>query len=589
VEHKPSEYGKQLVAVRSSRRAALRGGLAAFGGLAAAAVIGCGDDEEATPEAPEQQRPGAGAAVETEPDYVRDAKADGAPFPYNYPEPAAQPKPGGTLIVGGGWTQAAWDPNKSQGGSSITTPNTAADRLLGLVTGPKMPKTKVDLQPELATSWEVSPDGLRYTFRLRDGVKFQNVEPVNGRPFVAKDVVSVYERQRTGVSRAMLSDVDRITAPDDRTVVIILKQPNADFLIPLATRLFPIYPIEVADKGLIDKVAIGTGPAIVTSADANGVRFKSNPDYWGGKPLLDGLEYRFVGDPATALAMFRSGQIHFGATLTSKADADRVLQSNPDTLIGCDPLVMQGNATYIFNTSNPKFADERVRRALSMGMDRKTLIQLLWQGYGKMVTVHGWPFVFDRHPTDAEFGPWWRFDAAEAKKMLAAAGYEKLEFELVTPAGRDPAFHSAVFDMWRPLNVSVRVSSLPYANQVELFQSKKYEEATQATPVGSYPAANNSFYDYMHSKSNYWRVDDPQIDQWAEQQRRELSPQARREILRKQWDRVQDRVFKIDSVDRFAIVGLNGAVRYARFNGPYFTNHTFYDWGSMYAKIWLNK
>lgn len=125
------------------------------------------------------------------------------PYPYQFPEPATEPRPGGTLRVATTWDVGPMDTTVSAAGGSITVPNIVYNRLIGHVGGVVIDPFKFTLEPELAASWERSPDGLVQTFRLADGVKWQNLPPLNGRPFVAADAKYAFERyQTTGVHRS---------------------------------------------------------------------------------------------------------------------------------------------------------------------------------------------------------------------------------------------------------------------------------------------------------------------------------------------------------------------------------------------------
>ena len=163
----------RLVESRVSRRTLIRGGALGAAGLTAAALIGCGDDDDddggaAAPAtaAPTQAAAPATAAAATaaataaaEPDYVRLAREDGAAYPYSYEEPDTPPKPGGILRLAVQWGLGTWDPNFPSGGHGQNVANVAANRLLGLVDGPEMSKFEIGIEPELAKTWEVSPDG----------------------------------------------------------------------------------------------------------------------------------------------------------------------------------------------------------------------------------------------------------------------------------------------------------------------------------------------------------------------------------------------------------------------------------------------
>src|SRR5205814_1576399 len=110
--------------------------------------------------------------------------------------------------------------------------------------------TKLELVPELAKSWETSPDGLTHTFKLQQGVKWQNIAPLSGRAFKAADVKFAYERyQNEGVHKPYFTNMKSVEAVDDSTVKITLNRPQPDFLIPLASRYTTIHPKELVDSG----------------------------------------------------------------------------------------------------------------------------------------------------------------------------------------------------------------------------------------------------------------------------------------------------------------------------------------------------
>ena len=138
----------------------------------------------------------------------------------------------------------------------------------------------------------------------------------------------------------------------------------------------------------------------------------------------DGLDYYLnTGDPAVALPALRAGQLDFGAAISTKADADALLKSNPDIRVNVSPIVFSSGGMS-FNLTNPKFKDERVRRAISMAVDRPAFIQKAFGGYGRSVAELGWPFVFDHIPSDAELGQYFVKNVPEAQKLLQAAGQQ---------------------------------------------------------------------------------------------------------------------------------------------------------------------
>ncbi len=292
--------GQEVLERHVGRRAVLRGSLLGGAGLAAAALIGCGDDEE-EPSGATGTATGGGddtAAIDMGDDerghYVKD---DDLPYPYNFPEPKTEPKPGGVMVVGATWDVGPMDPTVSASGGTVTVPNMTYNRLLGIDRGPDADVFNAPvLEPELATSWERSPDGMTFTFKIDPRVKWQNLPPLNGRQFVAADAAFALNRYKTeGVHQQYYTNVDTITAVDDSTLKVTMKRPVADFLNPLGSNKQTIFPKELVDSGEIGKRLVGTGPMILKEATAGQrVTFDKNPDYWETKVLLDGFEFRIM-------------------------------------------------------------------------------------------------------------------------------------------------------------------------------------------------------------------------------------------------------------------------------------------------------
>lgn len=177
----------------------------------------------------------AAAAAATEaapagPDYVAQALADGAPFPYGYDEPEGAPKSGGILRISLLYrgTPATFDTGK-QLEHAAATATFSANRLVGFATGQDLGKYVPKTQPELAKNWEIRRDGLEFTFELEPNINFQNVAPVNGRPFTAQDVKLSYDRHAAGgLNQAFFAYADSFAVVDDQTFSIQMSSPDAD-------------------------------------------------------------------------------------------------------------------------------------------------------------------------------------------------------------------------------------------------------------------------------------------------------------------------------------------------------------------------
>ena len=575
-----------------TRRSALRGATLAAAGLMFASLVGCGGDDETASNAPASGATAAGqTAAANDPRYPKDPAL---PWAFNFPEPAGKtPKPGGTLRVATTWDVSTWDTTKSAAGGTITVPNLIYNRLLGIKGGPDANPFKIEVQPELAQSWERSPDGLAFTFKLKPGIKWQNVAPLNGRALVAEDIAFALKRyQAEGVHQSYYTNVDAITAVDPATLRITLKKPTPEFEVPLASRYQTIFPKELVDSGEIEKKAVGTGPMILKEAIASDkVVLAKNPDYWRRQVLLDGAEFRIVVDAAARLSSFRAKQIEYAYGLaTAKRDVDEIMKTVPDLQVNLSPTV--NNVTpFSMNLSNPKLQDERVRRGISLAIDRTAVTQLVYEGLAKTLHVFPWTAVFDKEPT--EFGPWAKLDLAESKKQLAAAGQEKFVINYIyyPYSAASDRLTEVLADQFRAAGIEMRGGKTDYTSFNSQWVGGKLPEASTTGWGAVGFDLNTYFYNHIHSKSpgNRWQLKDAQMDTWAEQQATELDPLKRRALHKQIWDRDLDQAFRPPLPIAYTIETYQPWLRGMRFGGILNSNSSFYDWGAQIEGAWLDK
>jgi ABC-type transport system substrate-binding protein len=266
-------------------------------------------------------------------------------------------------------------------------------------------------------------------------------------------------------------------------------------------------------------------------------------------------------------------------------------------LVECDPVL--AGITMLGLNPNTKFKDERIRQAMMLSIDWDKHIQLLQQGEGAALPGFGWPFIFDKMPTDAEKGPWWRFNPTEGKQLLTAAGADNLEFELVSASGLvgagnvDPIY-AAFAGHFREIGVNMKVRTTDNAAFTSQYYARQWLSTNSDAIQGwstTPPSANGYFYNNIHSASptNYFGINDPELDTWADQQKNALDPATRRETQRKIWDKVLAKAYRIESYANFGFTLMQPWVRYWRFNGPYIGIHSFYDWGMGSHKAWHDK
>ena len=613
-----------------SRRTVLRGSLLGGVGLAAAALIGCGgddDDDDDGGTTATTSGSGTTTASSTSSDSSDDSSDDSAsddsgsddgddgaaepvgegmlvrdpdlPYPYQFPEPSGlTPKAGGILRVAATWDVGSMDPTVSAAGGTITVPNMVYNKLLGMVGGPAKDPFSIEIKPEIASAWERTPDGTTFAFQLRDDVKWQNVAPLNGRPLVAEDVKFAFDLySQEGVHQSYWTNIGSIDAVDDTNLTITMSKVTADFILPLASRYQLIFPKELVDEGTIDQKVIGTGAMILDeAAQGSHATFNKNPDYWEGEVFLDGVEFRLRQDYAARLAGFRVGQFDYCYGLVPDIRAmEALIGTNPDVQVNFNTNV-RGNP-FGLNLSNPKFLDDRVRQAITLAMDTEFMEDVQYDGLAKSNALQVWTFVFDEEPTVAngDFGPWiGRHDVAEAKKLIAAAGAEGLEFDNFyhnygSPTGDQRS------DIVKEQLAAVGINMIPRHVDYTEFNSTwvpgKLEEASTSAWATVGFDADNYFYSVLHSQSsgNRWQLNDPQVDALAEAQQVELDPDARRDILRDIWDFNMDKAYHPPLPTQFSFEVYQPWVRGLRFGGVMYSNGSYYDWGHQMGTAWLDK
>jgi len=584
------------------RRTFLRTATLGAGGLAAAALVGCGSDEEdepaassGAPKASPTTGPTQAGGASTIGKLVKDDKL---PYPYNFPEPAKQPKPGGVMVVACTWDVADIDPSKSAAGGTVTIPNMIYNTLVGIQRGPQADVfNQPILEPELAKSWERSPDGLTFTFKLDPRAKWQNLPPLNGRPFVAEDAKFAMERYATtGVHKQYYANVAGFEVVDAQTLKIKMTRPVADFLNPIASHKQTIVPRELVDDGTISKRGIGTGAMILKEMVASSkVTFEKNPNYWETKVLLDGFEFRIQPDHAARLAAFRAGQIDYAYALVSTmSEVAAVKRTNPDIQVNLLPVLAVNSVT--FNNQHPKFQDVRVRRAVSLALDRDVMLQLIFEGFGKKLNVIPWPFLFDKEPTaeSGVLGKWARRDVAEAKAQLSAAGAEGLTLNNAFYAYSSAweKIPEVITPQLREAGITLTGGKVDYTEFNSQWVGGKLKEFSTSGWLTTGYDADNWFHGQVHSKSpgNRSQFKDAEIDAWADAQQVELNPEKRKELWRKIWDKDLDMAYRPPTV-----IGFTPEVYQPWFRGIRFAgtspgdNSSYYTWGNQVAYGWLDK
>jgi peptide/nickel transport system substrate-binding protein len=408
---------------------------------------------------------------------------------------------------------------------------------------------------DVAESWTVSKDSLTYTFKVRRGIKFHD-----GSPLTSKDVKATYDQiifPPTGVAsarQAYYAMVDKIETPDILTVVFHLKHPSASFLANLASPWNFVYSAEKLkqDPRWYEKNVMGSGPFVfVEYVPGSHWVGKRNPNYYmKDRPYLDGFRAIFIRDTAPRVAAIRSGQALIEFRGFNPAARDDIVKSLGNKVrVQESPWIC--NLTVAINTEKKPFDDPRVRRALTLAVDRweasKALSKISLMKHVGGLFRPGSEFATPQSELIklAGFGKNIETSRKEARRLLKEAGVpDGFSFTLKNRNIKEPYEVTGVFliDQWRQigLNVShVQQEGGPYFNDFR---------------QGNYDAGIDFNCDFMDepdyqllkflssdkSPLNYGRYNDRVVDELYEKQGRATNPKERLKLLRQFEKRVLD-------------------------------------------------
>ena len=340
---------------------------------------------------------------------------------------------GETLIVGRASEPLGLDPARVTDSESIETCEQIFEHLV------RYGWDSMEIEPALATRWEVSADGRQWTFHLRAGVTFHDGTPLN-----ADAVVFSLERQRDSTHpdhkndfiywESSFRNIQKVEKLDDATVRITIERPYAPFLANLAMAPVSILsPQAVRRAGAgYDRRPVGTGPfKFVEWIPGDRVVLAANPYYWGGAPKLEYLVYRPIRDPRQRLQAMEGNAIDVAYGL-SPHDIPYV-RLHPDLVLH---RIAANNVAYLaMNTQKAPFNDVRVRRAVNHAINKLPIVKLIHQGLATPARGPVPPGIWSA----LEDQPDYRFDRERARALLEEAGVSaRLRPRLYTPADARP-------------------------------------------------------------------------------------------------------------------------------------------------------
>jgi len=416
------------------------------------------------------------------------------------------------------------------------------------------PEDANNIVGDLAEGWTIADDGLTYTFRLRQGVKFHD-----GSPLTSRDVKASYDKiifPPEGVAstrKGQYEAVEAIEAPDAQSVRFRLKWPSASMLSGLASPWNFIYKADILAKDMhwYETNVMGSGPFVfVEHVRGSHLVGKRNPHYWDqGKPYLDGYRALFISDTAARVAALRGERAHIEFRGLAPKQRDELVKA-----LGPKITVQESPWDCILlvavNHERKPFDDVRVRRALTLALDRyegsRVLSQIAIVKAVAGVQVPGTPFATPPEELAKLAGYWQDPEASrqEARRLLKAAGAEGLTFTFKNrgiPMPYEP-LGIWLIDQWRKVGLTVNQEVIEAAAYYQVLRSGEFEVAMdfQCGYIVDPDLDLYKFQSMDKNPSNYSRYIDRKLDELYEKQSRATNPEERKQYIRQFEQRLLD-------------------------------------------------
>jgi peptide/nickel transport system substrate-binding protein len=391
----------------------------------------------------------------------------------NKPTTAPQPTAAITGTAGGTFTFSRsqdsdnLDPVTQDGNVDIWIFMSIYDQLV------RVDNSGTTLEPALAEKWEVSPDGLTYTFHLRQGVVFSD-----GTPLKASDVKFSIDRAKTNKKSGWtftLEPLKEITTPDDSTVVMTLTQPWAPFLADIAmfnsSIISEAFVKKIGEDKLVEQT-MGTGPfALVEWKKGEYITLKKNEHYWDkGLPLLEQIKITVVPDDNNRILQLQGGQIDG----MYDVPLNRVAELSQDPKFTVTQFVSTFNNFLALNTRSGPLSDVKVRQALNYATDKQALLKVINFGIGEISNsfMPNGALYWNKDQTG------YPFDLDKAKGLMKESTIPnggKVAIMLQAGQATRLQLATALKDMWSKIGIDLDIQQLEQAIVTDNYRSNKFE------------------------------------------------------------------------------------------------------------------
>ena len=381
------------------------------------------------------------------------------------------------------------------------------------------------VKPALAESWEISDDGLTYTFKLQSGITFHD-----GSEFNAEDVKFSLDRSRaensTNAQKQLFDSIDTIEVTDPETVVITLSAPNGALLFNLAWGDAIVMSPDTFD--MAKTAPVGTGPFKFSRwVQGDRIELEKNPDYWGTAAKLDKVTFKFISEPTAAFAALMAGDVDAFPVYPAP---ENLAQFEADPRFSVVVGSTEGETILSTNNKQAPFDNKQVRQAVAHAINRQEIIDGAMFGYGTPIGTHFAP----HHPAYKDFTADSAYDVEKAKALLKEAGFEngfKTTLKLPPPsyARRGGEIIAAQL---RQIGIEAEISNLEWAQWLEqVFRGKDFGltivSHTEPMDIGIY--AKPDYYFQYDNKDFQQLISDLALE--TDEEKRTAMLQQAQEVI----------------------------------------------------------
>ena len=379
-------------------------------------------------------------------------------------------KPGGTVTVAYQDNADSLSPMDTTGNANEFVSIPLFDTLISELPG------KLDPQPDLATSWDISPDNLTYTFHLRSGVKFSN-----GDPLTADDILFTVNRlidPKVNVGwYTMFASIKNFEVVDPSTLRMNMKNVDAGVLWSFALPVAGVYSKkafqQTGDAGL-KKAPIGSGPFMLDSwSPGQTLKYVKNPNYWG-KSYLDGVTFNYIPDPTARALAIESGEADIAENIAYNQIAE--VTSHPGIAVPLQKVAVNWGVT--LNNAVKPFDEKVVRQALNYATPRDVLNKLVLAGTGTPSNVMG--MAEGTQFWDSTVAPY-PYDLDKAKALMAQSSVPNgFDVEMIIENTSTSTSAAAILQAeWAKIGVKVKITTVDPSVLWDRLNTDKFQAMMQ--------------------------------------------------------------------------------------------------------------